>query len=433
MDIGVRHKLYKHQQQLIETPFKYPNIEYFWLIAGYGSGKTTSDVYLLLSLCKRYFDYPIKIGVLGITITLLKKTLIGDFIRFMISSGIEYTFDKQENVVRVGKVEIFLVALENPDDVYAHNFNISLVDELDELRMDKAIAAFKAVQERTRVTLPDGRKPFSVFTTTAQGYSGTYKILEDLKIAKQPYVKIRASTRDNLSLNSSYVDRLYSIYDENERLAYLEGYFVNLKSGRVYGDYEPSTCYVDDVEISDTDELMIGQDFNAGYSKGCVLVKKDKILYVVKNYSFPQIGHAPTIIRNDFPLNPITWFPDASAKEIMAGYSSEIRNAGIQVRIGASNPSIVERIFFVNKLFKMGFLKVCKKAKSMDTALRIRQFDDAGKPEKGSGELAPDHDCDSLEYPIYRIVSSDLDYLPLWQLSRSAWKATNITPIRAIV
>ena len=140
-----RITLFRHQQQLIQAPYKYLDYEYFFLIAGYGSGKTSCDKFMLLSLCQRYFDYPVKIGVLGITITLLKKTLIGDFVRLLISAGIPYLYNKQDNIVQVGAVEIIMIALEHPDDVYAHNFNISIVDELDELPLEKAVAAFTAV------------------------------------------------------------------------------------------------------------------------------------------------------------------------------------------------------------------------------------------------------------------------------------------------
>ena len=118
-------QLFRHQQQLIQAPYKYLDAEFVFMIAGYGSGKTSGDKFLLLSLCQRYFDYPIKIGVMGITITLLKKTLIGDFIRLLISAGIPYLFNKQDNVVQVGAIEIVLLALEHPDDLYAHNLSIS--------------------------------------------------------------------------------------------------------------------------------------------------------------------------------------------------------------------------------------------------------------------------------------------------------------------
>ena len=50
-----RIKLFRHQQQLVQLPYIKPNIEYFFDIAGYGSGKTSVDVYLLMSLIERYF------------------------------------------------------------------------------------------------------------------------------------------------------------------------------------------------------------------------------------------------------------------------------------------------------------------------------------------------------------------------------------------
>ena len=425
-----RISLFRHQQQVIELPYKKPDITYFFLIAGYGSGKTSADVFLLITLIQRYFNDPIKIGVMGITITFLRKTLIGELIRFLIIMGVPYMFDKQENIVRVGAVELVLIAIEQPDDIYGHNFSISIIDELDELPLEKALAVFKAVKERTRVKLPDGRGSFSVFTTTAQGYRGMYKIVENLKVANQPYVLIRASTRDNTSLDKKWVDELYAIYDTNERLAYLDGYFVNLNTGRVYGDYVPDTCYVPDISVKDNDEVMIGQDFNSGFSKGVAKIKRDGVIYAVKNFSFKQIGNAPQIIRNAFPTQSIYWYPDASAKDIMAGYSAEIQNAGIQLRVGSVNPSIVERIFFVNKLFKLGKSKVCYSCKDLDMGLRVRQFDDNGKPEKGQGEAAPDHICDANEYHDYRAVSSDPELRSLWELSRTAWLGTNVVPMR---
>ena len=422
MPESTRIKLFRHQQQLIERPYINTDCEYFFLIAGYSAGKTSADVYLLMSLIERYFDYPIRIGVMGITITFLRKTLIGDLIRLLISAGLPYAFDKQENIVRVGAVELILVAMEHPDDVYGYNFSISVCDELDELPLEKALAVFKAVQERTRVTLPDGRIPFSVFTTTAQGYRGTYKIIEDLKESKQHFIKIRASTKDNTTLPPSYVKRLYSVYNDNERLAYLDGYFVNLNTGRVYGDYNPNRDYVPDINVQGNEDIFIGQDFNSGFSKGVALVKRDKTLYAVANFKFPNIGNAPNLIRSKYRTNDIYWFPDASSKDVMAGYTSEILNAGIQLRMAATNPSVSERTFFVNKMFNTEHSKVCYAAKDLDTGLRVRQFDDSGKPEKGKGELAPDHVCDAYEYGLTREVSSEPAFLELWQLGNSSWR-----------
>jgi hypothetical protein len=88
--------------------------------------------------------------------------------------------------------------------------------------------------------------------------------------------------------------------------------------------------------------------------------------------------------------------------------------------MGTFNPSVVERIFFVNKLFKTGRMTVDPGCADLDTALKTRQYDDTGKPEKGKGTLSPDHLCDGLEYGLWRVVSSDRAFEDMWAMSKSA-------------
>jgi len=409
-----------HQNQICRAPWVYRDIEYFFLIGGYGCGKTASDVFFLLSLCQKYYSTPITIGVGGATITLLRKTLVQEFEKMLIMSGTTFTDDKNSSLITVGCVTIILIALEQPQLIFAYNFSVFLGDELDELPASKAMEAFKAIQERTRVVLPDGRAPFSVFSTTAQGFAGTYTIVETLRELKQKFVLVRGLTKNNTSLSPSYIKRLYSLYTDNERLAYLEGFFVNLNTGRVYGDYESAHCMTPFVKVNEGDVVHIGQDLNAGFSKGVAIIQRGEQLIIVASFSFGNIAHAPRLIRNAFPMNRILWYPDASAKEIMNGYTAEIKAEEIELRIGSVNPSVVERIFIVNKMFRCDHLKLSSHLKDLDTILKTRQYDDVGKPEKGKGTLAPDHFGDALEYVTWRLVSSIPLFRDLWMLTRTA-------------
>jgi len=412
--------LFRHQSQLCQAPWALPNIEYFFLIGGYGCGKTSSDVFFMFTLMEKYAGTGIVVGIGGVTITLLRKTLISEFERYLIQMGKKFTDDKNANVIHVDGITFVLIATEQPNLIYAYNFSVFLCDELDELSMDKAMEAFTAIQERTRVMLPDGRVPFTVFTTTAQGYAGTYAIIEQLKDIGQGYCKIRGRTADNTMLSRTYVKRLYSIYNENERLAFLEGYFVNLKTGRVYGDYDANTSFVELADPEPVHLVSVGQDLNTGFSKGVAIIKRGNQLQVVKEFSFNQISEAPHIIRSAFPMNDIIWYPDASSKEIMNGYTREILDNDIKLRVGTINPSIIERVFIVNKMFKMGRLLVSKKCKQLDIALKTRQYNEKGDPEKGRGELSPDHICDALEYVVWRMVSADASFRDLWELTKTA-------------
>jgi hypothetical protein len=295
-----------------------------------------------------------------------------------------------------------------------------LCDEIDELPETKAIEAHEALSERTRLTLPDGRKPFLAYFSTVHGYRGLYKILKKLKDNKVHYVLVRGLTKNNTSLDPQYVRNLYAIYDDKERLAYLEGMFVNLQAGRVYSDYDEDTCTCAPFDVPSDCSVMIGQDLNSGFSKAAAVVKKDGILYIVDAWSFKEIGSAPATMRAAFPENHILWFPDCSGKEILKGYRQEIIDNGIECRIGSANPRILDRVFYVNKLFRLGKLKIFsrKECNFVSEALKIRAYNDLGQPEKGKVEDAPDHICDALEYVIYRIVRSDPDFFTLKEMSR---------------
>ena len=415
-------KPFIHQRQIVSAPFAFPEVSYFELCGGYGCGKSFSIVFMIVMLSKRYQGYDVQIALSSTTITLLNKTVILDLQKLFKKTGSRFEYNQKDNILTIGTVRFLLIASGQPTDIYGPNVHITLCDEVDELPEQKAIEAHKALSERTRLTLPDGRKPFIMYFSTVHGYRGLYKIVQDLRNSNLPNVLVRGLTKNNTSLDPQYVKNLYAIYDEQERLAYLEGRFVNLQSGRVYGNYDEETCKCAPFEITPDMTVMTGQDLNSGFSKAVAVVKKDKKLYITYGWSFKEVGGAPAIMRHTYVKNEILWFPDCSGKEILKGYRQEIIDNGIQCRIGSSNPKILDRVFYINKLFKMGLLKVfdCKETAELSEALKVRAYNDLGQPEKGKGEKAPDHFCDALEYVIYRIVRSDPDFMDLKELSREA-------------
>ena len=409
-----------HQRQIVSAPGAFKDISYFFLCGGYGCGKSFSIVLMIAIICKQYQGEDITVGLCSTTITLLQKTVILDLIKLFKKTGSHMEYNQKDNIITIGTIRFLLIATGQPTEIYGPNINICLCDEVDELPEQKAIEAHKALSERTRLTLPDGRKPFIMYFSTVHGYRGLYKIVQKLKKDGLPYVLVRGLTKNNTSLDPQYVKNLYAIYDEQERVAYLEGMFVNLQSGRVYSDYNDETCKCAPFEITRNMTVYVGQDLNSGFSKATAVVKKDKCLYIVHGWSFKEIGGAPAIMRSTFAKNEILWFPDCSGKEILKGYKQEIIDNGIQCRIGSSNPRILDTVFYVNKLFKLGKLKVfdCKATDEVSEALKVQAYNDMGQPEKGKGETDPDHFTDSVRYVIYRIVRSDPDFMDLKELSR---------------
>ena len=411
---------FKHQDQIVTAPQAYLDFDWFILAGGYGCGKSFSIVLCILDIVHRYNGYDVSVGIGSITITLAQKTIYKDLEAILKRSHSQYRYNAKDNILTIGTVKFFFIAIEQPGNIYAYNLNIFLCDEIDELSQQKVIEANKAIRERTRLTLPDGRIPYIMYFTTVQGYRGLYNVVQTLKKAGQKCVLVRGETRFNTTLSPSYVKSLYAIYDENERMAFLEGRFVNLRAGRVYPDFDESKCTCAPFEINANDVIYIGQDLNSGFSKAAAVIKRNKILYIVKGWSFKEIGTAPALMRQSFVQNEILWFPDCSGKEVLKGYKQEIIDCGIQCRIGSANPRIIDRVFYVNKLFRLGLLKVfdTKETEIVSEALKTRQYADNGQPEKGKGEEAPDHISDALEYVIYRLVRSDADFMDLKELSR---------------
>lgn len=418
-----RIKPFIHQQQIVTAPHVLPEYDFFILAGGYGCGKSFSIVLCILDIVVTYNGHDISVGIGSTTITLIKKTIWKDLEAILKRSHSKYEFNKSENILRIGTITFFLIATENPGDIYAFNVNIFLCDEIDELNQQKVLEANKAIRERTRLMLPGGRIPYIMYFTTTQGFRGLYNVVQELKRTRQKYLLVRGLTKNNTSLAPSYYKSLYALYDENERMAYLEGRFVNLRAGRVYPEYDEEKCRIPADEVQPQETVYVGQDLNSGFSKAVALVKRGKRLVAVKAWSFQDIGQAPAKMRQTFPQNEILWFPDCSGKEILRGYKEEIIEYGIQCRIGSANPRIIDRVFYVNKMFRLGLLQIGEKdTRILTEALKTRQYAENGQPEKGKGEDAPDHICDALEYVIYRLVRSDPDYLNLKELSRESVK-----------
>ena len=413
---------FRHQAQMMSLPWARPDINQHFLVGGYSSAKTTTLNLLTMSIIDRYWKYPVVGALMAPTITFLEKTLVADIVRTLISTGSQFRYNQGKHLLFVGSMEIRLLASGQPNDIYGHNLSFCLSDEHDELDQAKAIEANTAMQERVRISLPDGRDPFSVIATTAQGLKGVYRIVEDLKATGEKYALVRGRTRDNTALAPGYVKKLEALYTEEEREAYLEGKFVNLTAGRVYYAYNESVHFQQLQDVQPHEIVHVGQDLNEGYSKGTACVVRGGRVEVVAEFSFKAIGHAPRLMREAFPHNHIVWYPDNSGKPVLGGYADEIERYGIETVYAGRNPSILDRVFIVNKLFLVGRLVVGRNCPDTSMMLKTRQFDEKGVPEKGKGPLAPDHRADSLDYVTFRIVVDNEEFMDLYELTPAAHK-----------
>jgi hypothetical protein len=405
------------QNRLINAIMQLKEIPYFFFVAGYGSGKSFCIVLLLLLLVKMYEGKHIKILLGGTTLGDVQKFILQDLFKILIVNKIKYKHNKKDNILNIGTTTIFCVPTEDASRIYGHTVDIALIDEIDELKKNVAEAVFKAIVERTRATNLGDREPFMAYFTTTQGKKrAVYEKLRKLKSDNINYCLVRGSTRENKHNSASYLKNLLNIYSKEEQKAYLDGFFMDLSSGRVYGDFNEEKMVIEPFPITQDEVIHVGQDKNIGYNKAVCIVKRNGILYTVREFSTTAIQDVPRIVRQAYPTNRIIWYPDASALELLGGYAAEISKWHIELSVMKFNPSILSRIFIVNKLYKTGKSFVFKTCKELIDAHDGRSYDDSGKPEKVGGEKCPSHICDADEYVKWNLVINGEEFADIRSL-----------------
>lgn len=408
----VVNHLLRHQEASINSIRLHPEIPYVFLIGGFGCGKSFTDVQLCLFLYHAYKNSPehITIGILGVTIKLLKQTVIADLERAFDAGNIPYKDNSQAGTITAGNITFVYLAMQNPDDIYAFNFHCAICDEIDEVPAERVQKIVTAIQERCRVVMPAGkdmpsRDPFIFFSTTAQGLGGTYQLIKYLQKKKLPYIKIRGRTQDNTNLAKSQLELLRGLYTEDEARAYLDGEFVNLSTGRVYPEYDARLHRHMAFPVTKDDVIYVGQDFNAGFNAAVTLIVRGNNVFAIDEDHWNYVGDAFRLLRERYPENRIIMIPDANGKEIMSGFTEEAEEHDVEIFWNNINPSILERVTGVNKAFRFSQLYIFENCEKLLMGLETRDFDEnTGKPRKGKGPNALDHHCDAFEYGFWHII-----------------------------
>lgn len=419
-------KLLPHQSMFIQAPSVYEKIRFYFLICGYGAGKTSS-----LVDCMCYWTARLQgkrdregrkpmIALCSSTLTFMKRTCVHDLLQALDNTNTQYKYHKDINQIEVGDVTIVLQPVENPEDIFGINVSIIFWDEMDELPTEIAMEAVRSLNERLRQQLIGERTPFMMITSTAQGKKGMYQTVMQFKQSGIPYMIIRGRTKDNIYLPKAYVDAMYSMYNEKERRCFLEGEFLAVDSSMVFPDYDPakndlSVDLWDSLEpnvyskerklIQKGDTVYLGQDFNSfGNACSAWVLKKD-CLVCVKDYDFPDIRRAPEVFRYDFPNQDLVWIPDMTFKEHFGEFKKELRMYNIRIAYRACNPRVTDRNFAINKLLYSERLFICPICTKVKHTLMMWQIDPkTGQPMKG-GAGAADHIGDTMGYVVHYLLT----------------------------
>lgn len=351
------------------------------------------------------------------TVDLIKRIMYPRFEEILANAGLMYKLNKSEGTLSIPNVGMVLFrSLENPSRIIGYESHHSHIDELDTLPEDKAQEAWQKILGRNRKRINTGAKNTISVYTTPEGYRFTYKRWEKDRRKHietngfSDYELIKGSTYQNFYLPKEYIENLENSYPSNLIKAYLNGEFVNLESGQVYVDFDPTLNDTKEELYNDNETVHIGLDFNVNHMSAVVCVNRNGAAYIVDEIA--DMRDTPSMIleiQKRYDGRLIIVYPDASgnSRKTVDASKSDIgllKDAGFRVSAPTKNPPVRDRIVSVNAMFcnaqKVRRLFVnSDKCPTLTSNLNEQAYDENGNPRKANNV---DHSLDALGYVIHR-------------------------------
>lgn len=420
----LRLSLNKPQAQFLEMPHKFKAF-----VAGFGSGKTWVGC---SSLGKHFLEFPrVNAGYFAPTYAQIRDIFYPTVDEALYPWGFSVKIRESNKEVdlyhgRRFYGTIICRSMEKPETIIGFKIGKALVDEIDILKTEKARTAWRKIIARLRF-LKEGLQNGIDVTTTPEGFKFVHsQFVEQVRIKPElaeMYGLIQASTYDNeINLPDDYIPSLLASYPEQLIAAYIDGQFVNLKTGSVYVAYNRTLNACDD-QTQAGETLFIGMDFNVGKMAAIVHVKRlglpCAVDEIVNAYDTPDMIRR---IKEKYwlyadgryvPSCAIRIYPDASGdsrKSVNASATDIqlLKDAGFQVIVNHSNPPVKDRINSMNGMFcnAVGARRYKvnhHKCPTYTASLEQQAWAENGEPDKTTGH---DHTNDAggyfiqNEYPI---------------------------------
>ncbi|MBA3755568.1 MAG: terminase [Nitrosomonas sp.] len=395
------------QCQFLELPQKFRAF-----VAGYGSGKTYVGG---MAMCTHFLEFPqINAGYFAPSYPMIRDIFYPTIEEVAHNFGFKVQINQSNKEVHffIGRWyygTTICRSMDDPGKIIGFKIGYAMIDEFDTLPLTKALLVWKRVIARMRYKVAGLKNGIDV-TTTPEGFLATHKIYVEDVIAKPEllnnYGMIQASTYENeINLPGDYIPSMAEAFDPELVDAYINGKFVNMKTGTVYKNYNRVTHNSKETINPAGEILYVGMDFNVQKMSARIAVKRANGYHFVAELK--DILDTPAIIKvisERWPKNKnfrVIVYPDASGagRSSTNASTSDIRlliGGGFEVRARPSNPFVKDRVNAVNVAFSKGKLWVnAKECPSTASDLEKQAYDSNGEPDKTTGN---DHGNDALGY-----------------------------------
>ena len=230
------------------------------LVGGFGCGKTWVG-----SLRAIYLSY-LNSGILGMyvspTFPIAELTTIPIIKDILSRLEQDYTYNQTKHIFHILRWDGFIKIASGDDPVSLKGGNMAWAG-IDEPFVQKRLV-FEEVQRRVRHPLAKHKEIFMTGTPEELGWG--YDLCMNTE-KNYDVGFVYGKTKDNLFLggeNGDYYKGLFAAYSEQQRKAYLEGNFLNLMQGRVYGEFDRDKN-IYKLPRHEAFDICAGLDFNVDY------------------------------------------------------------------------------------------------------------------------------------------------------------------------
>jgi hypothetical protein len=297
--------------------------------------------------------------------------------------------------------EIQLKGAENYDSLRGTGNNFIVIDEAADI-------APEAWYEVLRPTLSD-TGGHALFLGTPKGMNWM-KDIYDNHLTKNNWMSFQFTTLQGGNVPVDEVEQARQDLDARTFRQEYEATFENYSGIIAYAFGEHNIANAE--PVLPTEQLIVGCDFNINPMSSCVFRRTKDGLHCIDEIVIQGSNTNELVeeIRNRYPKNPITVFPDSSGvqRRTSANGNTDIKileNAGFTVRYHKQHSQVKDRINSANSLFFKrddGSTRFYIDAKCKHTIKSLRQYaykPDTQIPEKG-GSVDYSHMFDALTYPI---------------------------------
>lgn len=301
-------------------------------------------------------------------------------------------------VTLVNDSEISLRSADNYDSLRGVGLDFVVLDEAADMEEE-------VWTEALRPTLSD-RGGHAMFLGTPKGMNWLKDVYDMATIDPENWSSYQFTTMDGGNVPESEIAAARRDLDERtfrqEYMASFETY-----SGLIYYAYSQDNLLEETPAIAAADTIMIGLDFNIDPLSAVIAVRRGDHLHIVDEMS---IHGANTFefteeVKRRYPGRRIEVYPDASGGQRRTSSNTTdhaiLANAGFTVRVGRTNPAVLDRIAAVNSRLCSSsgtrYIRINKKCRNLIKSLTSQVYkEDTRIPEKDGF----DHMNDALGYLV---------------------------------